>query len=217
MSYRLIVTIVPQYSGDLITNAARDAGCPGGTVLMGRETAANGIVQLLGFGDAPKDITYNLVEEDKAQNIIQAIEKVTVEKKKKFGVLFSIDVGQFMKAGDEKTASAKEGERKMAENNYQVINVIVNRGYAEDAMAAARKAGAGGGTIINARGTAREGDAKFFGTEIVPEKDMLMILVPADKKENILNAITELECFKKAGSGIVFCNEAQDFRVLGKK
>lgn len=217
MSYRLIVTIVPQYSGDLITNAARDAGCPGGTVLMGRETAANGIVQLLGFGDAPKDITYNLVEEDKAQDIIHAIEMVAVEKKKKFGVLFSIDVGQFMKAGDEKTASVKEGERKMAENNYQVINVIVNRGYAEDAMAAARKAGAGGGTIINARGTAREGDAKFFGTEIVPEKDMLMILVPADKKENILNAITELECFKKAGSGIVFCNEAQDFRVLGKK
>lgn len=217
MSYRLIVTIVPQYSGDLITNAARDAGCPGGTVLMGRETAANGIVQLLGFGDAPKDITYNLVEKNKAQDIIQAIEMVAVEKKKKFGVLFSIDVGQFMKAGDEKPASAKEGERKMAENNYQVINVIVNRGYAEDAMAAARKAGAGGGTIINARGTAREGDAKFFGTEIVPEKDMLMILVPADKKENILNAITELECFKKAGSGIVFCNEVQDFRVLGKK
>lgn len=217
MSYRLIVTIVPQYSGDLITNAARDAGCPGGTVLMGRETAANGIVQLLGFGDAPKDITYNLVEKNKAQDIIHAIEMVAVEKKKKFGVLFSIDVGQFMKAGDEKTASAKEGERKMAENNYQVINVIVNRGYAEDAMAAARKAGAGGGTIINARGTAREGDAKFFGTEIVPEKDMLMILVPADKKENILDAITELECFKKAGSGIVFCNEAQDFRVLGKK
>lgn len=217
MSYRLIVTIVPQYSGDLITNAARDAGCPGGTILMGRETSANGIVQLLGFGDAPKDITYNLVESDKASEIILAIQKAAAEKKKRFGILFSIDVGQFMKAGEEKPVMAEKGEKKMAENKYQMINVIVNRGYAEDAMAAARKAGAGGGTIINARGTAREGDAKFFGTEIVPEKDMLMILVPDDKKDDILKAITELDCFKKAGSGIVFCNEAQDFTVLGKK
>ena len=69
-----------------------------------------------------------------------------------------------------------------AENNYQMINVIVNKGYAEDAMAAARKAGAGGGTIIGARGTAKEGDAAFFGMKIVPEKEMLMILVPAEKK-----------------------------------
>ena len=103
------------------------------------------------------------------------------------------------------------------ENNYQMINVIVNKGYAEDAMAAARKAGAGGGTIIGARGTAKEGDAAFFGMKIVPEKEMLMILVPDEKKSAIVEAITALPCFAEAGSGIIFCNEAQDFTVLGKK
>ena len=104
----------------------------------------------------------------------------------------------------------------MTDNNYEMINVIVNKGYAEDAMAAARKAGAGGGTIIQAHGTAKEGDAKFFGSEIVPEKDMLVILVPKDKKEAIVNAVKELNCFKKAGSGIIFCNEIKDFTILGK-
>ena len=103
------------------------------------------------------------------------------------------------------------------EKNYQMINIIVNKGYAEDAMAAARKAGAGGGTIIGARGTAKEGDAAFFGMKIVPEKEMLMILVPAEKKNDIVSAITELPCFAEAGSGIIFCNEAQDFTLLGKK
>lgn len=101
-------------------------------------------------------------------------------------------------------------------DGYEMINVIVNKGYAEDAMAAARKAGAGGGTIINARGTAKEGDAKFFGMEIVPEKEMLMILVPAEKKDAIIAAIKELPCLSKAGSGIVFCNEAENFTLLGK-
>ncbi|MBP5402124.1 MAG: transcriptional regulator [Treponema sp.] len=216
MNYKLIVTVVPQYSGELITNAARDSGCPGGTVLMGTETSANGFVQLLGFGDAPKDITYNLVESDKAPAIISAIKKVTSEKKRNLGILFSICVDQFIKAGDSKVTSSDKGEEKMAENDYEMINVIVNSGYAEDAMVAARKAGAGGGTIIKAHGTAREGDAKFFGTEIVPEKDMLMILVPGSKKDAIVNAIQELNCFKKAGSGIIFCNVVKDFTVLGK-
>ena len=174
MSYKLIVTIVPQYSGELITNTARDSGCPGGTVLMGTETSANGLVQLLGFGDAPKDITYNLTQSTKAPAIISAIKDVTGKKKKNFGLLFSIEVDDFIKAGNEKPASLEKGEKKMTDNNYEMINVIVNKGYAEDAMAAARKAGAGGGTIIQAHGTAKEGDAKFFGSEIVPEKDMLV-------------------------------------------
>ena len=216
MSYKLIVTIVPQYSGELITNTARDTGCPGGTVLMGTETSANGLVQLLGFGDAPKDITYNLTQSTKAPAIISAIKDVTGKKKKNFGLLFSIEVDDFIKAGNEKPASLEKGEKKMTDNNYEMINVIVNKGYAEDAMAAARKAGAGGGTIIQAHGTAKEGDAKFFGSEIVPEKDMLVILVPKDKKEAIVNAVKELNCFKKAGSGIIFCNEIKDFTILGK-
>lgn len=217
MSHKLIVTVVPQYEGELIVNAARDACCPGGTVLRGRETSENGLVQLLGFGDVTKDITYNIVESSDAMTVIDAINKVTENKKKKFGILFSMDVGEFFKAGTNCGCSAEKGERTMSESNYQMINVIVNKGYAEDAMSAARKAGAGGGTIINARGTAKEGDEKFFGTEIVPEKDMLIILVPSEKKDDIVKAIMDLKCFQKPGTGIVFCNGVQDFRVLGKK
>ena len=217
MSHKLIVTVVPQYEGELIVNAARDACCPGGTVLRGRETSENGLVQLLGFGDVTKDITYNIVESSDAMTVIDAINKVTEDKKKKFGILFSMDVGEFFKAGTNCGCSAEKGEKTMSESNYQMINVIVNKGYAEDAMSAARKAGAGGGTIINARGTAKEGDEKFFGTEIVPEKDMLIILVPSEKKDDIVKAIMDLKCFQKPGTGIVFCNGVQDFRVLGKK
>ncbi len=133
--------------------------------------------------------------------------------------MFTLNTPDFIRAGhlNEKTENA-EGEKTMkTENNYQMINIIVNKGYAEDAMAAARKAGAGGGTIIGARGTAKEGDAAFFGMKIVPEKEMLMILVPAEKKAAVVEAVTALPCFAEAGSGIIFCNEAQDFTLLGKK
>lgn len=228
--FKLIVSIVPHNSGELVTNVARQAGANGGTIFMGRGTAQNNIIQLLGLGDTSKDIVFILVEDKDLKNVVCKIVEECSKKKSHFGVLFTLDVSAFFKSGNaganEKSRgtstydlSANEnfnnGDDSMT-NSYQMINIIVNKGYAEDAMAAARKAGASGGTVISARGTAREGDAKFFGVEIVPEKEMLMILVPDEKKDDIINAVSSLDCFKKAGSGIVFSNAAADFTLLGK-
>ena len=217
MGYKLLISIVPHDSGELISNAAKSAGAGGGTIVMGRGTASNGVLQLLGLGDTSKDIVYIIIQEKLKSAVYDAIIKAS-EKKAHFGLMFTLNTPDFIRAGhlNEKSEESKGEESMKNENSYQMINVIVNKGYAEVAMAAARKAGAGGGTIIGARGTAKEDDAAFFGMKIVPEKDMLMILVPASKKDDIVNAITALPCFAEAGSGIVFCNEAQDFTLLGK-
>lgn len=217
MGYKLLISIVPHDSGELISNAAKSAGAGGGTIVMGRGTASNGVLQLLGLGDTSKDIVYIIIQEKLKSAVYDAIIKAS-EKKAHFGLMFTLNTPDFIRAGhlNEKSEESKGEENMKNENSFQMINVIVNKGYAEDAMAAARKAGAGGGTIIGARGTAKEDDAAFFGMKIVPEKDMLMILVPASKKDDIVNAITALPCFAEAGSGIVFCNEAQDFTLLGK-
>ena len=214
--YKLIMCIVPHESGELITNAAKQAGAGGGTILMGKGTASNNVLQLLGLGDTSKDITMNIVEENLYDKVRSEIITAAASKKAHFGVMFCINTKSMYKAGASGSATADSLQEDKIMKDYEVINIIVNKGYAEDAMAAARKAGAGGGTIIGARGTAREGDATFFGVDIVPEKEMLMILVPQDKKEPVVAAIKELACFQKAGSGIIFCNTANDFTLLGK-
>ena len=215
--YKLIMCIVPHNSGELITNAAKEAGAGGGTIVMGRGTASNSVLQLLGLGDTSKDITMNVVAKEIADDVCAKIENVCSSKKAHFGVLFTLDVSSFMKAGGvQKSGNAaekKSGDDNM--ENYEMINIIVNKGYAEDAMAAARKAGAGGGTIIGAKGTAKEGDSTFFGVDIVPEKEMLMILVPHDKKDAIVQAVSSLACFEKTGSGIIYCNNVDEFKMLG--
>ena len=50
----------------------------------------------------------------------------------------------------------------MKTNNHEVIFAIVDSGFAEEVMDLAREEGARGGTIINARGVAREEAAAFF-------------------------------------------------------
>ena len=72
---------------------------------------------------------------------------------------------------------------------HEAIFCIVNSGYSEAVMDAAKKLGARGGTIMNARGTANKEAEKFFNITIQPEKEIVMILVPSALNEDILHAL----------------------------
>ena len=189
-----------------------EAGAGGGTISRGKGTAANSFLQILGLADSDKDLIYVLASSEKMKPIMDAMILASSEKKQPFGIIFTLGVNSFLKAG---TITGKDDTNM--ETTHQLITVIVNKGFADDAMAAARKAGAGGGTIMNARGTARPGEETFFGMEIVPEKDMILILAENAKVQPILDAIKALPCLEKPGTGIAFACPAENFTVLGKK
>ncbi len=87
---------------------------------------------------------------------------------------------------------------------HEVIFCIVNSGYSESVMDAAKKLGARGGTVINARGTAGKEAETFFHITVQPEKEIVMILVPAEIKESVLNALYDEVGLESAGQGIAF-------------
>lgn len=104
----------------------------------------------------------------------------------------------------------------MKTNDYEVIFAIVNEGYAEDVMDIAREQGAKGGTILNARGVAREEAAAFFGITLNVEKEILMMVVPKEIKNNILNAIYKEMGMAKKAQGIAFSLPVTDTAGLVK-
>ena len=61
-SFNMIIGIVPRGSAELLTHAAAEAGAGGGTISRGKGTAANSILQLLGFADSDKDLVYVLTK-----------------------------------------------------------------------------------------------------------------------------------------------------------
>ncbi|MBR1582770.1 MAG: hypothetical protein IJ663_03380, partial [Spirochaetales bacterium] len=107
-----------------------------------------------------------------------------------------------------------KGEDGMA-TKWKMITIIVNVGYADDIMDAARRAGAGGGTITHARRTASPEDVRFLGVPLVPEKEMIMILCESEKTDTIVNAIASLECLDEPGIGILYTQGVSDFMNLG--
>lgn len=93
---------------------------------------------------------------------------------------------------------------------HEAIFCIVNSGYSEAVMDAAKKLGARGGTIMNARGTANKEAEKFFNITIQPEKEIVMILVPSALKEDILHALYKQVGLDTPGQGIAFALPVDD-------
>ncbi|MDE6275052.1 MAG: P-II family nitrogen regulator [Clostridia bacterium] len=95
-------------------------------------------------------------------------------------------------------------------NNYEMVMCIVNAGFSELVMDAAREEGARGGTVIHARGTANKDAEQFFHIAIQPDKDIVLILVPSDIKDNVLHAIYRNAGLNSEGKGIAFSLPVDD-------
>ena len=92
----------------------------------------------------------------------------------------------------------------MKKYEHEVIWCIVNAGYSDDVMNAAREFGARGGTVIRARGTANQEAERLFNIAIQPEKEIVMILVESAIKNDILHALYEKVGLNTPGQGIAF-------------
>ena len=104
----------------------------------------------------------------------------------------------------------------MKTDNHEVIFAIVNAGFAEEVMDVTKEQGARGGTIINARGVAREEAAAFFGITIHAEKEILMMVVEKSIRDAVLNAIYKEMGMAKKSRGIVFSLPVSDVAGLAK-
>ena len=82
-------------------------------------------------------------------------------------------------------------ESTLKDTRYELLLTIANQGYTGSIMDAARAAGAGGGTVIHAKGTGMEGAARFLGMELVNEKELVLIVVRTPEKNRIMKAIMD--------------------------
>ena len=92
----------------------------------------------------------------------------------------------------------------MSKYKHEVIICIINSGFSDEVMDAAREFGARGGTVIRARGTANAEAEKLFNIAIQPEKEIVMILVESKLKNDILHALYRAVGLNTPGQGIAF-------------
>lgn len=90
---------------------------------------------------------------------------------------------------------------------YDMIVTIINKGWGDEVVDAARKAGAEGGTVLYGRGTGVHEQKSFLGILIEPEKEVVLTLIPKDRTQQVLKAIVNAGQLEKPGTGIAFVLE----------
>ncbi len=100
---------------------------------------------------------------------------------------------------------------------YEVIVSIVNKGFADAAMDAARAAGAKGGTILHGRGTASPEAEKLFNVSIHPEKEIALILVALPIRDAVMKALYDHVGSETDAQGFAFSLPVENVVGLRKK
>ena len=98
---------------------------------------------------------------------------------------------------------------------YEMIYAIVNAGFADAVMEAAREYGARGGTVIHGKGTGAGSGSRFYNISIADEKEVIMIVSPAEDKSAIMRAIAENAGPDTPAGAIVFSLPAAEVAGFG--
>lgn len=109
------------------------------------------------------------------------------------GIAFTIPVSGIGRRWHSLLTQADEQEEirmnKSEQTGFDVVAVVMERGYTNVAMDAARKAGARGGTVISARGIAENEVKRFFGIEIQAEKEIVFLVVKSAEKQQVMTEL----------------------------
>lgn len=190
---RVYVAIVNRGKADLVMKHAKKLGIQEGTIFLGEGTVRSKILEPLGLNQTLKEIIMLPVTQEEDELLHNEISKKLNFEKRNKGISFSIPFKQWTK--ESTTFSLEESKF-----DYSLIMTIVEKGKNREVIKAARDAKARGGTVIHGRGAGVPKDY-YFPIKVEPQKDTVLIVADAAKKEaiqeNIKKVIEETE-------GIVF-------------
>ena len=165
------------------------------------------MLDLLGIGETAKAVVFSLVEKSQAQRILVRLGRELQMRYPGRGIAFTIPVSGIGRRWHTLLTQAEEQEEnrmnKSEQTGFDVVAVIMERGYTTTAMDAARKAGARGGTGISARGIAENEVKRFFGIEIQAEKEIVFLVVKSEEKQAVMTELMRAVGTRTRSHGLV--------------
>ncbi len=208
---KLLVSIVNQKDEVRLKEILDDVSVSLSFTFAGTGTARSAVLDYLGIGETEKSVAFSLFPESDEDRIMHAIrEKMSLYLVGR-GISFTIPltgVSEIVANGLSSAATAKLSDRrkimKSSDRKYDLIIASVEVNHVDEAMEAARNAGAAGGTIIRARNLDNAKAEQFIGISLMEERELLLILTKKEGKLAIMEALTEKVGLKTEAGGIIF-------------
>ena len=197
----MLVSIISRKQTKLFHEFYTEMGLPVSFVTVGSGTASSEVLDYFGLDGSEKSILFHFLTGDTWTEVKRQLRNKMHIDYPGFGIAFLIPLSSiggrralnFLTAGQ----SFEKGEEStLKDTKYELLVAIANQGYTEQIMDAARKVNASGGTVVHAKGTGSQLAEKFMGMTLVPEKEMVFIVVRHDRKNAVMQAIMD-----EAGTG----------------
>ena len=193
MELYYVIAITDHDRGEAMNALYRAAGLRGILSMPGRGTATSEHLAIYGLDATEKYVISAIGNGSEAEGLIKSAKRKLFIDIPGNGVMLTVPLKSV--AGG-KTLAYLTDEQKLGgaprmDFEHELIIVILNEGYSDFVMDAARAAGAGGGTVLHAKGTGGTRGEKFFSVSLADEKDMIYIIAHKDEKAAIMRSINE--------------------------
>lgn len=193
MELYYVIAITDHDRGEAMNTLYRAAGLRGILSMPGRGTATSEHLAIYGLDATEKYVISGVGNGDEAEGLIKSAKRKLFIDIPGNGVMLTVPLKSV--AGGKTLAyltdEQKTGGAPRMDFEHELIIVILNEGYSDFVMDAARAAGAGGGTVLHAKGTGGTRGEKFFSVSLADEKDMIYIIAHRDEKAAIMRSINE--------------------------
>lgn len=208
---KLLVSIVNEKDDRKLTELLNESSIGLSFKFAGTGTAHSALLDYLGIGETEKAVVIAIIPENDEEAIIREIGKELSLYLVGKGISFTVPlsgVSEIVANGIAAEAKEKAAERKKmmkdAERKYDLIIAAMEANHLDEAMEAARAAGAAGGTMIRARSVENEKAEQFIGISLAKEQELLLILAKREQKLAIMQALSDKVGLKTEAGGVIF-------------
>lgn len=205
----MMVSILDRHKTKKFLNFYQESGIQMNLNTVARGTAASDVLDYFGLESIEKILITSIVTREVWREVQKGLrEKMNIDIPGT-GIAFIVPLSSVggkkqLRFLTQNQNFVKEEESTLKETKYELVIVVANQGYTSVVMDAARRQKAGGGTVIHAKGTGMEGAEQFLGVSLASEKELILIVVRREDKNNIMKAIMEEAGLDSKAKSIVF-------------
>ncbi len=204
-----LVTVIDRQNIQRFTALYAEYGVEVSLAATGTGTAASEVLDYFGLEKTEKAVSFAVVTGETWKRVKQGLQSRMMIDVPGTGIAFIIPLSSIggkkpLLFLTEHQNFTMEEESALKDTTYELLVAVANRGYTEQIMAAARKGGAAGGTVIHARGIGMDGAEKFLGVSLASEKEMVFIVVKREDKNKVMRAVMAEAGLESKAKAILF-------------
>lgn len=211
-AFRILYLIATPKLVNKAVGMFKEGNVPTQYVFHAQGTASSEVMDMLGLDGVDKNILMSMMPKMFADEMLKKLRKKLHLGMPNTGIGFTVAMsggsGHIMQLMErmEPEDGEKPRERNeadMTDNEYSMIMAIVNQGFSEEVMNAARPKGASGGTVFHSRRVGNQEAMKFWKISVQEEREVVIILAGKEDKLAIMQEIGKQCGMHSKAQGIV--------------